>query len=816
MMENNNEHKKLQKPEILAPAGSMEALYAAVGAGADAVYLGGSQFGARAYADNFEQEDLIKAIEYCHLYGVKVYLTVNTLFRNEELAGLVNYLKPYYQAGLDAVIVQDFGVMARIHACFPGLAIHASTQMTITTEYAYTLLQQYGVTRIVPARELSLEEIAGLKKERIDFPEKESDEYPVPELEVFVQGALCYCYSGQCLFSSMLGGRSGNRGRCAQPCRLPYTACDRENQPLQQEGFYLLSPKDLCGLDAVPDLIAAGVDSFKIEGRMKRPEYVAVCVLAYRHVVDACLEGRVSKELISDWKNRMAQVFNRGGFTEGYYRQHNGKNMIYPKAPGHIGVEIGKIISLKDNQLTVKLKQRVHKGDILQIEGKREAISLTCNVTGQPGERIVLKGKQIKELSVGQPVKCMQSAKLMEKLQAYGAVKRLLVKGELVMQIGKPATLTCSLQQKTAQYRATVYGDVVEKAQKNPVTEDTVRAKLLQTGNTGFQFTSLSIYMEDGIFYSIKALKDLRRMGLMALENSIKSAFYRKENPFTIETEDSTTGQKSMSPVAERSADSCIAMVSDTEQLLAIQKDGRMKDIYLDLQFFQKETIMELCRQQNDVRYFIVLPPVLRKNNRKEVMEILSFVMENPKISLVVRNLDELALVKGMDFRGNITMDYSLYAMNDAAAAWLLQWFPQARLTYPVELNARQINTLSYANGDNELIVYGYQQLMVSTQCVRSTVAGCNQESESVILKDRYHKNFWVQPICKYCYNLLYNGMPTVLFDQRELMLREADRIRFHFTKENERQVLYILSCYFEGREYTKEKTRGHIKRGVE
>ena len=241
------------KPEILAPAGSMEALKAAVHAGADAVYLGGSRFGARAYADNFDETALIQAIEYAHLYGVKVYLTINTLFRNEEIAKLFDYLSPIYQAGLDAVIVQDLGVMCYVHQNFPDLPIHASTQMTITTEYAYSLLKDYGVVRIVPARELSLQEIKRLK----EGPD-------IPEVEVFVQGALCYCYSGQCLMSSMLGGRSGNRGRCAQTCRLPYLLYDKKGDHIDSEGAYLLSLKDLCGLEAVPDLIEAGVDFFKI------------------------------------------------------------------------------------------------------------------------------------------------------------------------------------------------------------------------------------------------------------------------------------------------------------------------------------------------------------------------------------------------------------------------------------------------------------------------------------------------------------------------------------------------------------------------
>ena len=241
----------------------MLSLHAAVNAGADAVYLGGSRFGARAFAGNFDENELLEGLKFAHLHGVKVYLTVNTLFRNEEIKELYDYILPYYIAGIDAVIVQDVGVLEYIHTYFPDLNIHASTQMTITTPYAFELLKNYGVTRIVPARELSVEELRALK---YDISGKSISGNL--ELEVFVQGALCVCYSGQCLMSSFIGGRSGNRGRCAQSCRLPYSVCDEEGMPVDIDGDYPLSPKDMCGIDVISELIDAGVDSFKIEGRI--------------------------------------------------------------------------------------------------------------------------------------------------------------------------------------------------------------------------------------------------------------------------------------------------------------------------------------------------------------------------------------------------------------------------------------------------------------------------------------------------------------------------------------------------------------------
>ena len=403
------------RPEVLAPAGSMDALRAAVQAGADAVYLGGSQFGARAYADNFTEASLIEAIEYAHIYGVKVYLTVNTLFRNEELLQLYDYLTPFYEAGLDAVIVQDFGAMKKIVEWFPKLPIHASTQMTVTTPYAYELLQRYGVTRVVPARELSMEEIAALKQGG-----------HVPEVEVFVQGALCYCYSGQCLMSSFLGGRSGNRGRCAQPCRLPYEVSSLDGETIRTKGSYLLSPKDLCGLEAVPELIQAGVDSFKIEGRMKKPEYVAATTRGYRKIVDACMNGTYSKKLVESVRKEMAEIFNRGGFTNGYYNKNNGEDMMSVNTPGHCGVAVGKVMDVQKNQAKISLIQSVHAGDILVIGNGDRAVTLTCNKEGKQENTIMLNVPKSKERLQGRMVMRMLHYPLMQELQRYITEERII------------------------------------------------------------------------------------------------------------------------------------------------------------------------------------------------------------------------------------------------------------------------------------------------------------------------------------------------------------------------------------------------------
>lgn len=297
--------------ELLAPAGSLEILKGVIESGADAVYVGGSMFGARAYANNFTEEELLEAIDFAHLRGVKVYLTVNTLIKNSEFSKLYDYLLPYYKRGLDAVIVQDIGVVKAIHEYFPSMEIHTSTQMTVTGADGVRFLSQFGVTRVVMAREVSLAEMKRIHEET------------GMELEAFVHGALCYSYSGQCLFSSVLGGRSGNRGRCAQPCRLPYTVEGKKDE-------YILSLKDMCGIKALDKLHDAGVYSLKIEGRMKQLEYACGVVKYYRSYID-------SKKPVSDADyDRIKALGNRCGFTDRYYFDHNGSDMVTYVKPNFV------------------------------------------------------------------------------------------------------------------------------------------------------------------------------------------------------------------------------------------------------------------------------------------------------------------------------------------------------------------------------------------------------------------------------------------------------------------------------------------------
>lgn len=339
--------------ELLAPAGNLEIFKGVIESGADAVYVGGSMFGARAYANNFTEDELLEAIDFAHLRGVKVYLTVNTLIKNSEFSKLYDYLLPYYKRGLDAVIVQDIGVVKAIHEYFPSLEIHTSTQMTVTGADGVRFLSQFGVTRVVMAREVSLAEMKRIHEET------------GMELEAFVHGALCYSYSGQCLFSSILGGRSGNRGRCAQPCRLPYTVEGKKDE-------YILSLKDMCGIKALDKLHDAGVYSLKIEGRMKQLEYACGVVKYYRSYID-------SKKPVSDADyDRIKALGNRCGFTDRYYFDHNGSDMVTYVKPNF--VSNAAVPSPEKRKLSIEGELVLREGEPGSLTVKRGDVTYKASI----------------------------------------------------------------------------------------------------------------------------------------------------------------------------------------------------------------------------------------------------------------------------------------------------------------------------------------------------------------------------------------------------------------------------------------------------
>ena len=548
---------KTKIPEILAPAGTYEALEAAVKAGCDAVYAGGSFFSARAYAGNFDEAEYLKAIDFCHLHGVKIYLTLNTLLKPDEIERVPAYVTPYYKAGLDAVLVQDMGVLKVLKENFPDLPIHASTQMSIASSYGALLAKELGLERIVPARELSLEEIRSIR-EKADI-----------EIETFVHGAMCFAYSGKCLFSSFAGGRSGNRGRCAQPCRqcyeLSYSGLGgpasntagrkRDAGKYPEVHEYIMSLKDLCTIRELPLLIDAGIDSFKIEGRMKNAYYVALAVSSYQEARDLYLElkekeGAERFELLSPAAKQryetfigkrmddLRDIYNRGGFYSGYYLTEKGREMAAFKRPNHIGLPVGRVEKIKAPKIAIRLEKELHKQDIIELipvdktgeEMQKDGIELTSSEDGKPGELIWLNGKNLKQIRPDMAVYRTRNNLLISEIEEAILKTEKTIDADCVIEakIGKPLEIRLSSQIKgDVPDEAVVFGSEVTVAEKAPVSAEDLISKIKKSGGSGVRVGNVECRLDDLAFVRMSEFNALRREAMEMLKEKIVAGYHR-------------------------------------------------------------------------------------------------------------------------------------------------------------------------------------------------------------------------------------------------------------------------------------------------
>ena len=801
--------------EILAPAGSYESFRAALSAGADAVYAGGSRFGARAFADNFTQEGLIRAIGESHLFGRKFYLTVNTLLKDHEIDELYDYLAPLYEAGLDAVIVQDAGVMEYIREVFPGLDIHASTQMTVTGSYGARFLEKQGVTRVVPARELSLGEIRQIREET------------GLEIECFVHGALCYCYSGQCLLSSMIGGRSGNRGQCAQPCRLPYTINGKKK--------YFLSPKDICTLEIIPDLVDAGIDSFKIEGRMKKPEYVAGVTSMYRKYTDLYLEkGRAGFKVQPEDREMLMDLYNRGGFSEGYYKSHNGRELIALDRPSHTGVPALKVRSQKGRELQCTALTDIRPGDVIDITGGKG--NYTAGSEVKKGEKLSFLIQKGVRLSPGIVLKRMRNETLIRNLRGTYAEKTLQIEisGRLTLKKAAPAMLTVwcpalngiETAGRVISYTAKTDEDA-QKAQNRPLEEERVRVQIMKTGNTEFCFRELDIHMDADVFMPVQLLNRLRRDALEGLKKAVISDSVRSVPGGQVSpvwSDEKISG--SWSPV--------FSAIAETEdQLLAVrdavvQDPGTFRRVYVELELAEKFCSSEKIKQTlRDIsgagaEVFAALPWIFRRENPGDPKHggIYRTVEQLGADGVLIRNYEQYQMLMEEGFDKKINLDHNLYVFNRYGKVFWNR-LGVSGFSAPQELNARELNILGISGG--ELTIYGYLPVMISAQCVVKTSSRCTHIPGMTFLTDRLGSRFPVKNQCTYCYNVIYNALPLYLGMQREEIRRlTSGMLRLQFsieTKEQTRKILNLVREAFLGESSPSvpdfEYTQGHFRRGV-
>lgn len=749
-----------KKVEILAPAGSFDSMKAAVAAGADAVYMGGSRFGARAYAENPDETGMLEAINYVHLHGRQLYMTVNTLVKEDEMDDLYDYLLPYYQAGLDAVIVQDMGVFSYIREHFPDLPVHASTQMTITGPEGAALMTRMGAVRIVTARELSLEEIRRIYQET------------GVEIESFVHGALCYCYSGQCLFSSLIGGRSGNRGRCAQTCRLPFDVLRRldENNPNENkkqkkengvlnpgDSKYVLSLKDLCTLDILPDILEAGVYSLKIEGRMKSPRYTAGVVRLYRKYVDLYLKnGRKGYRVDPKDRKELLDLFDRGGQTLGYYTEHNGRDMVV-----------------------------CHEKPAFRQENR---------------ELYQYLDKTYVEAEVKEPV------------QGFARVCE-----------GEPLQLTLQYEDPlTGESRmAGGIGAVVQTAVKQPMSKERIEKQLGKTGNTPYYFENLEVETGGSPFVPVQELNELRRSAFEQLTEEILRP-YRREIPENRQSQKTLFENKKGNKTALYHIHVSVEHPAQLKVALSVPEVGA---IYLDSAEFGAEQWNEWVSRchEADKQCLLVMPHIFR-DRAKEYFETHRSRLESAGFDgLVIRAWEELELVREWKISIPLVMDYGIYTMNHRAEDFVREMAPELsmRFTLPVELNSRELEARD--SRERELLVYGSIPVMVTAQCIRKTVEGCSKCPEYLYLRDRKKKVFPVRNQCRFCCNTIYNSSPlSLLKDKKQIDRLQPEVLRLAFTSESAAQTGEVLDAYVktffhqEPVELEGEFTRGHFKRGVE
>lgn len=797
---NKNQDRKI---EILAPAGSYESFHAAIVAGADAVYAGGPKFGARAFAENFTEAQLLNAIDYAHLHQRKFYLTVNTLLKDYEIEQLPEYLEPLYQRGLDAVIVQDMGVLNVVRQYFPDMDIHASTQMTVTGVNGAQFLKENGAVRVVPAREISLEEVRNIKS------------VTGMEMECFVHGALCYCYSGQCLLSSLIGGRSGNRGQCAQPCRLPYT--------VDGEKGYLLSLKDICTLDIIPDLIEAGIDSFKIEGRMKRPEYVAGVTSIYRKYVDLYLKNPQKPYLVDDKdKEMLMDLFNRGGFHTGYYKQKNGRNMITIQKPNHIGVKVGDVLSQKGREVQMRALTDIAAGDL--IEFKNEAQRYTTGKSCKQGEVITILAPKGMRLPAGEVLYRVQSPELLNTLEIMYSKGKVIEKlyGYISMEAGKAAKLVVCKDEYSVEVESE---QQVEAASSRPLDEERIKKQLQKTGNTEFAFDMLDVELHGEVFLPMQQLNEMRRKALEELEKKIQDSFHRKTaEKKVLQEEILDTASVKLSKKENRLS----VLVETQEQLEAVlENDDSIACIYVDSNLDKTGLDADLWKgisdriRKKNIDIFLAMPRIFRNQTMEIFEQSYDNILTRYFDGMLIRSMEEYQFLKSKNYSGNIRLDYNLYIMNRFAK----QFWKKQGITYgtiPVELNKSEIVNLD--SKQDEMIVYGYIPAMVTAQCVTSTVHGCKKDCKITMLKDRYQNEFPVKNQCRDCYNVIYNTAPLYLIDLKEdLEELNAERYRIQFSIENRDEVKQILNqCNSmfsdEKGELFSQKdsiTRGHFRRGV-
>lgn len=827
--------KDIKKPELLSPVGSLETLVAAVENGADAVYLGGKSFSARQYASNFDDQELIKALEYCHLQDVKVYVTINTLLKEEELKNILEYIIFLYNIGVDAFIIQDLGLLKILQNIVPELPVQSSTQMTIHSLEGVNLLEKEGLYRVVLARELTLGEIK-------DIVEKSN-----VEIKVFNHGALCISYSGQCLMSSIIGGRSGNRGRCAQPCRKKYQLVDLKTQKQMKnaEGF-LLSPKDLNTIEQVQYLIDSGAHSFKIEGRMKRPEYVAIVTALYRKAIDQYIKNNGIQIKEEDLKE-LTQIFNRG-FTTAYLFSNPGKDLISKEKPNNRGIFLGKIhsIDFKRNKMEVLLKQPLKKGDGIEVWNREKSN------TGMVIPYIEINRREVQEASAGQKVTIplLRNVKVGNDVYKTSDVELLKKAQESFQSLYQRKHKICgsiSIREGQAlklhvwdeeDHQVCITGEKeVEIARKKSLDKERVKQQLNKLGGTPFTFSNIEVNMDQGVAIALKEINALRRE---AVEQFKKQILKSHRN---IEIREKREQFKALWKKKQRKDSTESKLVAKVHTLAGVKALVKTDiseimfggDINLDVDIYKKA--LDLSRD-HDKRIVFTFPRVTRQEyisslkNKKEDLINLS------PDGLLLSNLEMVHFFQDVPIKKE--GDFTLNAFNHLAVEKLNEMGLDSICISP-ELQLKEIKEIqNYIDLPLTLFIHGHIEMMLSEYCP----VACGDRDEHCIncknnlkygLKDEKGMVFPIY-LDDFRRSHILNAKKLCMLEHlAQISNMGFEKLRLQFIMEEEKEIMETVSAYskfldsiYAGNrsmpEHTEEVlsylkgqgiTKGHYFRGV-
>lgn len=799
--------------ELLSPVGDFDCLKAAVQNGADCVYFGADSLSARASATNFSLEQLVEAINYAKLRNVKTNLTLNTLILNNEFSEAINIAKVAYEAGIDAIIVQDLGLARYLINNFPDLPIHASTQMTIYNLEGALLAEKLGFSRAVLARELSVSEIEYICK-NCNI-----------EIETFIHGALCISYSGQCLMSSTIGGRSGNRGRCAGPCRLPYSLIKSDSVSKEEiDSGYLLSTRDVCGLEFIPALIKAGVKCFKIEGRMKTPEYVAIVTKIYRKYIDLALSGKPYSIDYADQKVLM-QVFNRGGFSSGHLTDEYNSELVYPKKPNNMGLYLGKVQKFNKDKghITLSAKETLSIGDTVSLEHETGTYTVSelmlgnSNIEESSPFQPVTIGRMKGNINVGDKVYKMTNKELtriaLESLNKEN--RKINFDCMLTIKEGQPITMSVRSNSEDSD---DVYSNIFftissevkpVKAINAPLTEDRVVSQISKTKNTPFIFEHIGVDMDDNIFIpNIGCLNELRRTAIEKIEIVAKNR-YSRELFISLPSISFENGN-----FKKKNKNTTSILLNNLNKYFDYNLLEKIDRVYIPYKFFiqnQYTDVIKLLSKKFDV--FIYMPTVSKGFINYNYDKILD---EYPKLKgFVISNISHLKLIEKYgnkyEFIANYTMNIFNNITMDELSKFNIQLF-----TLSPELNKKCINEISN-QFDTELIAYGNLPLMnlnycllgKSNKCYMKCGKGCDSYS-NYYLKDRLGFNFKIQT--EKGITTVYNSKITSI-ETNDL---NVSSIRLDFLDESLSEINNVIRAHKAGNKLEGDNyTNGNLNKEI-